>query len=184
VNRRPESGFTLIELLIAVAILGIIIFPVSMAMVTGLTTSIDAQQRLSASRSPLFTSAFFAKDAQSAARNGITTGGAPACGTTGTNVISFTWQTTNAAGAVLHSYKVSYVLLGSGETQRMARAYCIDGTVHDTGTLAPVVGSASPAATATCTPGCTSGQIPRSITLTVSKPNGGTFVLSATRRTA
>lgn len=174
---RGESGFTLIELLIGVMLLGVIIVPLTGAMFQGLTATTDTQRRFSESRSPLFTGAYFASDAESADASGITTGGAPVCGNTGTNVISFSWHTSTTPA---HDYSVSYVVVGSGTSQRLARAYCIDSNVHDTGTVAPVLGSAAP--TATCSPGCAAASRPRIITLTVSKPNGGTFVLTGTRR--
>jgi prepilin-type N-terminal cleavage/methylation domain-containing protein len=176
-----EAGFTLLELIVAITIMGIIILPLTLAMVTGLTTTIDAQQRLSASRSPLFTSAFFSRDAQSAAKGGIDNNPSnpPGCGT-GTNVISFTWKTT--APAAVHNYAASYSLHGSGASQTMTRTFCDNGSTS-TATLAPVLGSGSPAATATCSPGCSAASLPRTITITVTKPKGGSFTLQATRRT-
>jgi hypothetical protein len=97
-------------------------------------------------------------------------------------VISFTWKTTSPTPA--HTYAVSYVLLGSGDTQFMRRVACTDGAVTTTADLAPVLGNVVPAATATCAPGCDAASVPRLITLTVSKPKGGTFTLQATRRTS
>src|SRR5438876_982008 len=89
-DRRSEAGVTLVELMISVVLLGIIIVPLTTAMVTGLITTGEARARLSQSRSPLFSSAYFADDAQSSDVNGITLGGTAACGG-GSNIVTFSW---------------------------------------------------------------------------------------------
>jgi len=135
-GRRNDAGFTLIELLIAIVLLGIIIVPLTGAMIDGLTTSTEAQSRLSESRSPLFTSAYFADDAQSADVNGIQVGGSsPACPSGGgNNVVSFTWVE-NAT-----QYRSSYIIQTAGAQSRLVRSYCHGGST-DVATVAPVLGA-------------------------------------------
>src|SRR5262249_7260673 len=137
------------------------------------------QKRLSESRSPMFTNAYFAEDAQSADPNGVTFTSPPACGS-GTNVVSFAW---NENGTPFSS---SYVLGpdSSGSTV-LKRNYCMNGTPH-TIIVAPVLGAngscGQPAcASATNDPGTSR---PRTITLTATTPNGENnfFTLQATRR--
>src|SRR5439155_9050701 len=134
-GRRDETGFTLIELLISIVLLGIIIVPLTGAMINGLTTTTEAQNRLSQSRSPLFTSTYFADDAQSADPNGITVGGSsPACGS-GTNVVSFTWVET--AGGTSTQYKSSYAINQSVNSKpTLTRTACKNGAPGSPATVA------------------------------------------------
>src|SRR4051794_23869428 len=118
-DRRSEAGITLIELMIAVTLLGIIIVPLTTAMVTGLISTGEAASRLSESRSPLFASAYFADDAQSSDVNGVTVGGAAACGG-GTNVVTFSWNETNAGTNA--QYAASYVTTNG----KLVRNFCKD----------------------------------------------------------
>jgi Tfp pilus assembly protein FimT len=130
-DRRSEAGVTLIELMLAVMLLGIIIVPLTSAMITGLITTGEARARLSESRSPLFTSAFFADDAQSSDVNGISVGPTPACGS-GTNVVSFTWTEDTT------QYQASYVTTTTNGTPVLKRNFC-SGGAPDVSTLAPVL---------------------------------------------
>jgi prepilin-type N-terminal cleavage/methylation domain-containing protein len=131
-DRRNEDGMTLIELLISVVLLGIIIVPLTSAMITGLINTGDAQARLSESRSPLFTSTYFANDAQNADVNGISTAASPVCGS-GTNIVSFTWTEDTT------QYSASYVKDTSGSTPVLKRYTCTGGTSTGSNTVAPVI---------------------------------------------
>ena len=170
---RGEAGLTLIELMIAVVLLGIIFVPLTEAMTTGLITTTEAQQRLAASRSPMFANAFFADDAQSAAIDGITTGGSPVCGS-GTNVVSFSWTENGTP------YSASYILQTSGGLRQLVRNYCSNGGGAQPATLAISLGSPDPFVL--CLPGRGAASKPRTIVLTARKPNGDVWQLQGTRR--
>src|SRR5947209_18963423 len=125
-SRRSEAGFTLIELLISLVLLGIIIVPITGAMIDGLTATTDAQARLNESRSPLFSSAYFADDAQSADSTGVDVGGSsPRCGS-GTSVVSFTWTEVPASGSPTQ-YSASYVIVAAGSGSALSRNFCQNG---------------------------------------------------------
>jgi prepilin-type N-terminal cleavage/methylation domain-containing protein len=188
---RRDDGFTLIELLIAIVLLGIIIVPITGAMIDGLTTTTEAQGRLSESRSPLFSSAYFADDAQSADSNGIQVGGSsPACGS-GQNVVSFTWVEQNA-GQTATQYRSSYAIQTSNGKPILTRSYCKSGST-DVSTIAPVLGANGSCGRPACaTIAFDSIGKPRVVSLNASTcdpsvtarcPNGAnSFTLSATRR--
>lgn len=178
--RRDEAGLTLIELLVAVTLLGIVTVPLSGAMIGGLRTTTEAQDRLSESRSPLFTAAFFAKDAQSAAVDGISVGPSPACGT-GTNVVSFTW-TENGT-----QYRSSYAIKTDGTAQRLVRSFCTPSRT-DAVTVAPVLSDAVPTVkcgdAAGASVACDLGtSAVRTVTIEASTPSGEHyFTVTGTRR--
>src|SRR5262249_49087635 len=83
--RSGEGGFTLPEMLIAISILGIIVGPLVLSLVSGLRVVGRVDERFTDSRSSLISAAYFANDVASAST--VTVGGA-ACGG-GTAVISF-----------------------------------------------------------------------------------------------
>src|SRR5262245_52959102 len=140
-DRRDDAGFTLIELIIAVVILGVIIVPLTGAIIDGLNTTTEAQSRLSETRSPMFSSVFFADDAQSVDPGGIQVGGSsPACTTgSGQNVVSFTWLESGSGAPT--QYRSSYVIQTAGGKSTLVRNYCHGGST-DTITIAPVLGPA------------------------------------------
>jgi hypothetical protein len=111
---------------------------------------------------------------QTGTPGGVTVGGGITCGSTqGTNVVSFTWSDDLGAN------NASYVVEGSGESRRMVRRFCRNGTVLSANTVAPTLGAAAPQVT--CTPDCTA---PRRVTLSAEVPSGRTFTLTGTRRTS
>lgn len=181
-DRRNEAGVTLIELMLAVMLLGIIIVPLTGGMITGLITTGEARARLSESRSPLFSSAYFADDAQSSDVNGISVGASPACGS-GTNVVSFTWTEDTTP------YSASYVTISKNGTPALQRNFCSGGNVDST-TIAPVLTSTAPTVSCADAAGtavaCTLGtSTVRRIELDAKTPNGENdkfFKLIATRR--
>ena len=141
-DRRSEAGFTLIELMIAVLLLGLIIVPLTGAMITGLISTGQATTRLSEARSPLFTSAFFADDVNSAERGLIAKGGAPSwqCGA-GSNVLSLGWaETTNPKEPTSSPppIRVSYVV-GSKDGKPILRRNFCGPTSTSAATVAPVL---------------------------------------------
>src|SRR5262249_47011121 len=190
-GRRNDGGFTLIELLIAIVLLGVIIVPLTGAMIDGLTTTTEAQNRLSESRSPLFTSAFFADDAESADPNGIQVGGSsPACGS-GQNVVSFTWAESNVGQTPLQ-YRSSYAIQTANGRSILVRSYCHGGST-DAATIAPMLGANGSCGRPACATISFDGNgKPRVLSLVANTcdtsvnarcPNGtNTFTLSATRR--
>jgi Tfp pilus assembly protein PilV len=179
---REESGITLIELLISIILLGIIIVPLTGAMIDGINSTTASQKRLSESRSPMFTNAYFAQDAQSASAdaNGVTYGGSFACGTGDVNVVSFSWSENGTP------YSSSYVLVTTGGKTVLKRNYCVNNNAN-TIVVAPILGGdagcGQPACAMTTSTDPRTSR-PRTIQLTASTPNGEStfFTLTATRR--
>src|SRR6186713_848100 len=62
---RDDRGFTLIEMLIAITLLGIIIVPLSMAMIVFFRNSSATTDRMAESHDVQIASAYFAQDVQS-----------------------------------------------------------------------------------------------------------------------
>jgi len=177
-DRRREAGITLIELMIAVTLLGIIIVPLTTAMVTGLISTGEAASRLSESRSPLFASAYFADDAQSSDVNGITVGGTASCGG-GTNVVTFTWNETNAGT------NTQYVASYATSNGKLIRSFCKNSVPVTTTTVAPVLGANLSCGRPACaTVANDASGLPRTITLnvTTNPDTNKFFTLVATRR--
>jgi prepilin-type N-terminal cleavage/methylation domain-containing protein len=176
--RRDDAGFTLIELIIAIVILGIIIVPLTGAIIDGLTTTTNAQSRLSESRSPMFTSVWFADDAQSADSYSIPPSG-PSCGG-GTNVVSFTWTENSTL------YRASYSIAVAGAKKTLTRTFCSPNSSPQVVTVAPVLGAnlgCGQPACASVTPDSSNPVRAAAFTLTATTPNNENyFTLSATRR--
>ena len=73
----------------AIAILAIIIAPLSLALITGLRVVGKADEKYNDSRGSLISAAYFANDVSNA--NTITKGASAGCGGTGTPIVSFAW---------------------------------------------------------------------------------------------
>ena len=96
---RDEAGITLIELLISIILLGIIIVPLTNAFIDGINSTTASQKRLSEARSPMFTNAYFAEDAQSSDAGEMKTAADTTTPTCGTSTVppSPTWPSAPAA---------------------------------------------------------------------------------------
>lgn len=123
-EKSSDDGFTLIELLVAIVILGIILVPLTGAIMAGLFTTRDTGRRLAETVSAVFTSSFWAADVQSATE--ILPGGT-ACGTTtGTNVVTFTWANDAVSPQAVRraSYVAENVTVFGEATVRLVRISC------------------------------------------------------------
>jgi hypothetical protein len=196
-GRRSEAGVTLLELMIAVGLLGLIIVPLTGAMVTGLINTGEANTRLSESRSSLFTSAYYADDVQSSEQGLlVATPNTPSwlCGS-GTNVLSVGWTETTTPQTPTPTpppIRVSYVLsTDSKGNPVLKRNYC-DSNGTSSATVAPVLDASVPA-TVTCfsatnaSVACdtTGSSAPRTVRLIAKTPNKvgvNYFTLIASRR--
>jgi prepilin-type N-terminal cleavage/methylation domain-containing protein len=122
---RGEEGFTLPELIIAIAILAIIIAPLSLAVITGLRVVGKADQKYNDSRSSLISAAYFANDVSNA--NTITKGGG-GCGGPGTPIVSFAWTSANDPASAdvdaSPTSTVTYAYDPSSPTNRLLRQSC------------------------------------------------------------
>ncbi len=172
--RQREAGFTLPELMVAIVILGIIMVPLSSAIIVGLLTTGEAHSRLAETQNSVLMSAFWASDVQSADGT-VATGGTPACTNAGTNlatVVTFRW-----ADDVSPTNAASYVVRSNGTANYLVRFFCRGGTLISQGTVAPEIGPSNP--TIACTPTC---DRPSRVAISIPTPKGETFTLNGTRR--
>lgn len=130
--RAGDAGFTLIELLVSIAILGVLMASVTMAMMVGLRTSASSGSRLDESRDEQFIAAYFSADAQGAKT--IRVGGGPTLPTCkfsggGTMVVEFIGEDfTEAAEPAVTARTVSYVRpTAGGQTDELHRLVCTNG---------------------------------------------------------
>ncbi|MFN8028522.1 MAG: prepilin-type N-terminal cleavage/methylation domain-containing protein [Acidimicrobiia bacterium] len=132
VRARDESGFTLPELLMAIAILAIIVAPLTMSFITGLRVVGKVDQKFNDSRSGLISAADWSNDVANATQ--IVLGATGACGSGGTTIVSFKfpdastatanpWDTTVTTTPV--NSVVSYAY-DSG-SKKLLRRSCING---------------------------------------------------------
>jgi prepilin-type N-terminal cleavage/methylation domain-containing protein len=129
---RDESGFTLPELLMAIAILAIIVAPLTMSFITGLRAVGKVDQKFNDSRSGLISAADWSNDVANATE--IVLGSSGACGTGGTTLISFKWPDASAAGANPWDTTVTTTPVNNvasyaydATNTRLLRRYCANG---------------------------------------------------------
>jgi prepilin-type N-terminal cleavage/methylation domain-containing protein len=125
-----EEGFTLPELIMAIAILAIIIAPLSLALITGLRVVGKADEKYNDSRGSLISAAYFANDVSNA--NTITKGASAGCGGSGAPIVSFAWTDArnddSADVDAPESNTVTYAFDSSDPlNQRLLRKYCPNG---------------------------------------------------------
>jgi len=201
---QGEDGFTLPELLMAIAILAIIVAPLTLAFITGLRVVGKTDQKFTDSRGALISAADFANDVANATV--ITKGTASPCGaaSTSTNTVFLTlaWPDAKTYPLGTANNKVSYVYDTSTSTnKRLLRRYCANGGSANQSVAAvslnttPVVTcySVGNAVSSTCNTDSTQGAVTRWVKLDVTaaknsptpdnpSPAPFTFTLEGTRR--
>ena len=153
---RGEEGFTLPELIMAIAILAIIIAPISLALITSLRVVGKADEKYNDSRGSLISAAYFANDVSNA--NTITKGASGGCGGTGTPIVSFAWtDATNDLSADVEapaSNTVTYAFDSSNASnRRLLRQYCPNGGGAQQSVAAITLGDAPVVTCFTSNPG-------------------------------
>jgi prepilin-type N-terminal cleavage/methylation domain-containing protein len=150
---RSEGGFTLPEVLMAVAVLGIIVVPLTNAMVVGLRSSGKTTDVLVASADRQMLTNYLPPDALSATA-ATADGSVSGCASpAGTRVLLLTWS--EFTGTVT-SYASDYRLVPGGTTTKLVRDRCVAGGVaeevtvaHDAVAAAPLVNGATVGITVT-----------------------------------
>jgi Prokaryotic N-terminal methylation motif len=158
---RDYDGFTIVELLIGMTIMVILIGAIASALVVGLKTTDQTTARMDESHDAQISSAYLAKDVQSAATVTVVAGGGN-CGAA-SPLVTFNYSDGSAA-----SYSCGPT---AGET-RVTRTYAGQTVV-----LAHFAGLAKP--TVTCTP---SGSTPDKCQIAFTESSGYSYTLIGSRR--
>lgn len=180
--RRDESGFTLVELLVASTAVAILMAALGAALVIGLRTTDDTNQRLRESHDAQMAASWFVPDVHSA---GAVTVSQPTCAAS-SPVATFEWTDQGAAS------RATYVLETAGGERRLRRSYtgagetydvvvahnlapaCADATAQDP---AVVVGAGCPPL-----PACAAGAVPTRVSLSLSGASGYRYSVTGERR--
>jgi prepilin-type N-terminal cleavage/methylation domain-containing protein len=106
---RSEEGFTLIEMMISIGVLSIIIVPILGSFLLGILETTSSEERTADSASAQLASSFLMPDIESSET--IARNSAPVCATSGTSLLSMTWNEPTASGGTLSltEHKVDYV---------------------------------------------------------------------------
>lgn len=187
---RPvrDGGFTLVELLVVVAIMGLVMPVIAMALSLGFRTTDTTIGRLQDTRDRQIAPALFVGDVQSATV--VDTAGSAGCPLGGgTLVLRLSRRETSAAGAVVNRVTVWDTIVSAGSAL-LERRTCDDTggsmalvsgvtTTHDVvGTPTVTCALASGAATA-----CAAASTIAAVDLAITDASG-TFTVSARRRAA
>ena len=190
-----QHGFTLVELLVAVAILGIISAPLSIAVISGIRSLGKSDQKFNDSRSALISASYFANDVAGA--NTVVLNDTTACGG-GTAIVSFDSSSATGGVAAPVNNEVSYVLDSSVSTNVvLSRRSCLNGGAATKSNAAVLLGPTNPvvvtcynaanALNATCT---NPNWVKMVVTQKVNSPSNGNptptayvFTLEGTLRT-
>lgn len=169
---RTQSGFTLVELLVAVAVLGIVMFPLGVAISTGVRTTAAASQRFADAHGTQIAATYFAEDVASAST--VVPNDASPCGGGGPAVVTLRWS-----DDVSPSSAASYAVRTVSGDRTLVRSLCRGGPPVATATIVHDLAATDPSVV--CTPSCNTAT---SVTLTVTQASGNTFRLLGTRRSA
>lgn len=130
---RSEAGFTLPEMLMAVAVMAIIIVPLTNAMVVGLRTSGRTAAVLVTSADRQMLTNYLPPDALSASAATTDTAASGCLSSVGTRVLLLTWS--EYTGTV-KSYAADYRLVPAGAGTKLVRDRCVAGEVPEEVTVA------------------------------------------------
>lgn len=127
-----ERGFTLIEIIVSIAILGVIIVPLSTTMVTSFKLTANVKQNLNASISRDTLASQWASDVASVDAAGVSSVSTLACKPSGLAtpnwfIVSFNSSKLTSTGTT-RVRRVSYFTTGTGASADVVRTECSDAT--------------------------------------------------------
>lgn len=180
--RRSEEGVTLIELIVVVLVMGIIVAPLTTAVMTSLITTQQSLQRTGDTTDQQILASYFEHDVQSA--DTVSVPATSACGGAGA-VVEFQWE--DPVGPI--DKTVAYVVTGTEMTRVSCESPGSTKSVPVTHALqsTPVAQCTTAGTTAPCT---AAASTPESVSLDITVIGSSTgasrethnFTLSATRR--
>ena len=142
-QRRGEGGVTALEVLLSIAVVSLIMVPLSGAFRTGISTTTNVADRIRRTDDRQRIATYWTRDVQSVDLNGVydrTAHGSTAatCGPQNvsgeTLLVSFSWAIPAVTGGPVQT--ASWVITGSGLATRLERRFCSGGTLVTTDTVA------------------------------------------------
>lgn len=131
---RNDAAFTLLEVVVALALLAILLVPLTASFITAIRETSRVDQRLSQSADAQRIAAAWTKDVHTVASDGYNTPGS-CVDPTGVSppgeytLVSFEWDSAVSANTTLK--KASWVVEGSGSGATLVRRYCEAGITVD-----------------------------------------------------
>jgi prepilin-type N-terminal cleavage/methylation domain-containing protein len=173
---RGEEGFTLVELLISTVILGILCGVITEAMIVGLRTSDNTDQRVRESVDAQLISVYFPRDAQAATQ--VTTGTVDACSNQ-ISVAALSWPDPASAAT---TKRAAYVLGSTPSGERLLTRWYCDATGTSQRAVVQNLNSSLTPVSVTCSSACSGA--PQTITMTLTDASGYSYSVSGTRRSS
>jgi prepilin-type N-terminal cleavage/methylation domain-containing protein len=179
-----EDGFTLIELMVAMAIMAIIMLPLTAGVIVGLRTSDETSNRLAGSNDAQLLSIWFPPDVQSTGNLNTDVVATPTVNTECSginNAVRLKWRATEVAGGSASTYIAAYAISQSSTGDwRLLRYYCVNGGTASTHVVARNLKNATAVAISTSTTKVTMTVTEKA---TATDPTSYTFSVSGNRRT-
>ena len=178
---RVEDGFTLVELMMAIAIIAIVIGPVTMGVIVGLRTSDETASRLAGSNDAQLLSVWLPGDIQSAGNQSGDVVATPTANTECSginNALRLKWREIQGSTT---TYVAAYAVSANGTgVWRLIRYYCVNG---GTATQHVVARNLSSGTAASVTVSGTKVSMTVTEKSTPTDPTSYTFTVSGNRRT-
>lgn len=184
IHEDPEAGFTLVELIVAIIIVGIIVVPLSGAIILGYTRMAQTGQRSLEAGDSQLVAAYFVNDVQGSDQvlvSGFTCGATLADGSTAAPVVEFALKSDPTAAS---DYQSSYSTVTQDGALQLYRVVCKSGVVTD----ALISKSLASVPTVTCAGATCSSATPATVSMVVTEKgnfaNATTdqFTVTGTRR--
>jgi prepilin-type N-terminal cleavage/methylation domain-containing protein len=179
-----EEGFTLVELMVAMAIMIVILAPLTAGVIVGLRTGDETSNRLAGSNDAQLISAWLPADLQSTGNQLSDVVATPTANTECSgvsNVLRLKWRAAETAGGATNTYVAAYAIsqASTGEW-RLIRYSCVNGGTATTHVIARNLNNASAASVAT-----SGTKVTMTVTekATAANPTSYSFSVSGNRRT-
>ena len=151
-SRGDEAGFTLIELVVSSLILPMVVFAITLALMTIFGLQSGVANRIGDSADAQTVSAFYEQDVHNASML-TTSSSATHCGT-GTQLLGLEWNLNTGTTPNTYQTVVSYSSMPSktGKQLELVRQYCTNGSLSPMSSMVVIADLPSGQAAATVTP--------------------------------
>jgi prepilin-type N-terminal cleavage/methylation domain-containing protein len=145
-----EGGFSLLEMIVAIAVLSVIMTPLSIAFITMLQRSAAVENQLSRSSDAQRIGAAWTEDVQNVDVGGVNAGGECPSRSGGSaveaHIVTFSWDRSTTTSAP--SKSATWSLVGAGGDMELVRRYCENDVPLEETVLADQIGQPGLAASA------------------------------------